>query len=491
MRSVLPVAVILAVATSSEIEINPCCPLGQIYTLVGENQTEAGCKLYEGEFPPFIAEWSSGQERAVEFKAGTGEKFRCKGSLLPVSIRNVYGPVEVRINESTGGLQLADNGTDIEVYSNEDFCGFYTDLFSEDGHLDYTYTVCYDQETTGEKEQKKFTGIFYPSAILVSAFFTLLTLVFYLTVGTIRKTLFSKITIGFLLNVFLCYLMLGISYYFELSSDYNNTFLGSLACKIIGYFVHHTFIAFFFWMTAMAFNIAKSLSAMKVVRNKNSSLKSFLVYFLYAQGIPTLFSIFIALMDTFRPIIFIENINVPLPNMGEYSCFVGSEYDTAKSFFETSVFLYFYLIVIVLITFNLICFLVTAFNLNRHWHQMQRVQTSCADGLTEHFSIIIKLSVIMGVPWILDVLSAGLSYQFGAKTFTLRVVLDILNLMTGILIFLSLICKPSVWKQIKESYCGKLEKTSLQVTKSNSSTTTNTSYKTASTTRQASPVRSV
>ena len=107
----------------------------------------------------------------------------------------------------------------------------------------------------------------------------------------------------------------------------------------------------------------------KISRNKNSSLKSFLVYFLYAQGIPTLFSIFIALMDTFRP------PNVLLPNMGEYSCFVGSEYDTAKSFFETSVFLYFYLIVIVLITFNLICFLVTAFNLNRHWHQMQRVQT--------------------------------------------------------------------------------------------------------------------
>ena len=40
MRSVLPVAVILAVAGGSEIEINPCCPLGQIYTLVGDNQTE-------------------------------------------------------------------------------------------------------------------------------------------------------------------------------------------------------------------------------------------------------------------------------------------------------------------------------------------------------------------------------------------------------------------------------------------------------------------
>ena len=56
---------------------------------------------------------------------------------------------------------------------------------------------------------------------------------------------------------------------------------------------------------------------------------------------------------------------------------------------------------------------------------------SCSDGLLEHFTIIIKLSVIMGVPWILDVISAGLHYSsVGSQTFSVRVALDILNLLT-------------------------------------------------------------
>jgi hypothetical protein len=72
---------------------------------------------------------------------------------------------------------------------------------------------------------------------------------------------------------------------------------------------------------------------MKIVRNSKSSFKSFSLYFLFAQGIPLLFTIFIVLMDIFKP-------DVPLPNVGEYSCFIGSEYVEGKSFFTTSVFFY-------------------------------------------------------------------------------------------------------------------------------------------------------
>merc|ERR1712048_488376 len=113
---------------------------------------------------------------------------------------------------------------------------------------------------------------------------------------------------------------------------------------------------------------------------------------------------------------------------------------------------------------------------SRHWQAMKDIQTtSSSDGLVEHFTIIIKLSVIMGVPWILDVISAGLQYSLGSQIFSVRVALDILNLLTGILIFLSLICKPSVWSQIKASYSGsEEERRNLQL--SNGSTTT-TSFK--------------
>merc|ERR1711953_1396743 len=225
------------------------------------------------------------------------------------------------------------------------------------------------------------------------------------------------ITLGFLINVFICYLLLAITYNFLLS-DNSQDFLGSNACKALGYIIHHTFIAFFFWMSAMAFNIAKSLSTMKIVRNNKSSLKTFLMYFLFAQGIPTCFTIFAVVMGSIKP------DDAPLPNVGEFSCFI-----------------------------------VTAFNLSRHWQAMKDIQTtSCSDGLLEHFTIIIKLSVIMGVPWILDVISAALQYSLGSQIFSVRVALDILNLLTGILIFLSLICKPSVWSQIKASYSGSEER---------------------------------
>ena len=114
-------------------------------------------------------------------------------------------------------------------------------------------------------DQIYLTGILYPSALLISAIFTFITIIFYLTVGSLRKTLYAKITLGFLLNVFICYLLLAIVHIF-LTSDTYTDFLGSDTCKVLGYINHHTFIAFFFWMSAMAFNIAKSLSTMKVVR---------------------------------------------------------------------------------------------------------------------------------------------------------------------------------------------------------------------------------
>ena len=94
------------------------------------------------------------------------------------------------------------------------------------------------------------------------------------------------------------------------------------------------------------------------------------MYFLFAQGIPILFTVFTVLMDTIKP------IDDPLPNVGEFSCFIGSEYVEGKSFFKSSEFLYYYLIVLVIITFNIVCFSETARYLSRHWQTMKDIQTT-------------------------------------------------------------------------------------------------------------------
>jgi len=457
----------LALATDG-ITIDLCCPSGEVLS-------EVGCTKYSENqeyfpFPPFVAQLTSGEEHEVDLKSGP--KFQCnKKTEQAVIVDLLFGPIDVRINETTGALQVGNETEDIVLYSTGEYCALYSmyivqnkpELFTAKVYT--TYMVCYQEDTPIETDQRKLTGILYPTTILISAVFTLVTIIFYLTVGSLRKTLFAKITLGFLINVFICYLLLAIVYNFLFSESYRD-FLGSNACKILGYIIHHTFIAFFFWMSAMAFNIAKSLSAMKIVRNSKSSFKSFLMYFLFAQGIPILFTVFIVLMDIFKP------KDALLPNVGEFSCFIGSEYMPGSSFFQSPEFVYYYLIVLVIITFNIVCFSVTAFNLSRHWQAMKDIQTtSCSDGLVEHFTIILKLSVIMGVPWVLDVISAGLQYSLGSQIFSVRVALDILNLLTGILIFLSLICKPSVWSQIKASYSGSEERRNLQLSNGSTSST--------------------
>merc|ERR1712214_7392 len=349
MRSVVPLlSLLLALYGVGSIKIEPCCPSGQIHTQLDASGTKEDCKLYDGEIPPFIAQWTEGEDREVDLFSGKDDRFYCEEGFGRVSKDLLYGDVLTKINSTTGSLQVTElNGTELESYSNTNFCGYYTDLYSSDGALEPKYTVCYNF-TDGQMEtEKKFTEIFYPTALLVSAVFILVTIILYCTVGSLRKTLFAKITLGFLVNAFICYLFLSITRYHDTSSDNDESILETMKCKIFGYIAHHTFLAFFFWMTAMAFNITKSLSTMQVVRNQKSSLRSFLVYFLYAQGIPVLISITVLLLDTLQP-------NIPLPNMGVVSCFVGEEYNAKKSFFANSTFLYYYLIMIVLISFNII-----------------------------------------------------------------------------------------------------------------------------------------
>merc|ERR1712183_1155722 len=72
------------------------------------------------------------------------------------------------------------------------------------------------------------------------------------------------------------------------------------------------------------------------------------------------------------------------------------------------------------------------------------------DGFKTQFGIVFKLFIIMGIPWTCDIVSAAIGHTYGnGKSFEIRLLLDILNLLTGVLIFLALVCKLQVMKGIK------------------------------------------
>eukprot|EP00092_Neocalanus_flemingeri_P027236 GFUD01029537.1.p1 GENE.GFUD01029537.1~~GFUD01029537.1.p1 ORF type:complete len:523 (+),score=137.88 GFUD01029537.1:393-1961(+) len=445
-----------------------CCPPDQAFTKTGlaqgqrceaEPREERSCQPHQ-ELPAWSAEWSSGGSGQLGLVGSEGGRFVCQEGSTLVPAEVVYGPQDFRLS-SAGEMNFQvqnyeTNLTEIVTYKSSEFCLVFTDIpdyydYAEEGSENVTeegdsiraiYSVCYKQEEEEEKG-RVFTGIFYPAAIFISDFFIFITICVYLYVKDMRKNMFGKITIGFLLNVFTCYTFLGIHYSLDLFS--HKEILGTFFCKVLGYIIQHFFIGFFFWMSAMAFNITYTFSNTFAMKKSNNQFKRLLLNICYAQGCPLIITIVTAVMDFYGPC---DSI---LPNMGKFTCFLGSEYNPETPFVKTPEFLYFYLVISIIMVSNIICFIITGASLISHWWQMKDLDRHLHnDGLKTQFGIVFKLFIIMGIPWTCDIVSAAVDHAYGAgKSFEIRLLLDILNLLTGVVIFLALVCKLKVVEGIK------------------------------------------
>ena len=128
----------------------------------------------------------------------------------------------------------------------------------------------------------KFTFIFYPTAMLISSLFLLLTLIAYLVDPDLHRPLFGKITIGFVFNNLVSYICLSGNY---LSRSVTGLLPnGSFGCIAVGYLTLYTFTSFMFWINAMAANIFFKFTSMMSSSTDNDKVK-YVLYTLYAQVI--------------------------------------------------------------------------------------------------------------------------------------------------------------------------------------------------------------
>ena len=125
--------------------------------------------------------------------------------------------------------------------------------------------------------------MFYPTALLISSVFLLLTLIVYLLDPDLHRPLFGKITIGFVFNNLIAYLCLSVNY-LNMFVKVKLFPIGSFGCDIIGYITFYTFTSFMFWINAMAANIFFKFSSIMSSGSEhhNDRTKLFL-YLLYSQ----------------------------------------------------------------------------------------------------------------------------------------------------------------------------------------------------------------
>ena len=176
----------------------------------------------------------------------------------------------------------------------------------------------------------------------------------------------------------------------------------------LGYLIHHTLIAVFFWMSAMSIHVTRTmLNSFNENKSKNLN-RMILLNMVYAQGFPFLITIVTIIMDTtVKKRIFADQYfsfffqgnpkTNTLPQIGKYSCWLDSEYHPGVSFQNTPEFLYFYLLVIFLLLVNIICFMLTGFSLFSHWWQMRGLaQGSINELFKTQLLTVTKLFFIMG-----------------------------------------------------------------------------------------------
>jgi len=322
---------------------------------------------------------------------------------------------------------------------------------SEDTSDKMKLTFMHCHKPDEESWEETFSRRFHPTALSISIVFLFLTLIVYAFEEKLRQTLVGKITIGFLMNLACCFIIITDTIIKE--GDKSNDRRETFSCIISGYLIMYFFHAFFFWLNAMAFHIWLPFAPCRLPFANISDKNRFLFCLCYAQGLPLIICGITAAVDaagrgkTYSELQF-------YPEMGVYSCFLGSQKTSAsRSYFTSPVFIYYQSVLILVQISNLVFLTMT-------WIQMckagdgQNQDGNIKDGKRQNFSLFMKLFFILGFHWTADLLSTALAVEHGwQETFYFQLFLDLVNLFSGVLIFLVLICNKPVLSRIQKRLC--------------------------------------
>ncbi|XP_001606811.2 probable G-protein coupled receptor Mth-like 1 isoform X2 [Nasonia vitripennis] len=202
-------------------------------------------------------------------------------------------------------------------------------------------------------------------------------------------------------------------------------------CPFLAIMAHFCFLATFFWLNTMCFNIWWTFRDLRPASlEKGQELLRLRFYGAYAWGGPLIVA---------GLAIFLDNLpETPgetflRPHFGQKMCWFADDMEILA---------YFYGPIGVLLAINLIFFAATARELTCGLWKGEFVKST-----TERAAlgkVCLKLVVVMGVPWIFEVIS----WMAGGPAF-LWYVTDLCNAAQGVLIFIVVGCQPQVRAALK------------------------------------------
>ncbi|XP_066952255.1 probable G-protein coupled receptor Mth-like 1 [Macrobrachium rosenbergii] len=194
--------------------------------------------------------------------------------------------------------------------------------------------VCMQQDPCYELQRS-----LYPFLVIISSGFLGITLFVYVCIPDMHAKVHGKCVSSHVSALLIAFITLFIVHQF---SQKVNTF----GCKFMASVMQLSFLAAFFWLNVMCFDIWWTLRSMRLgPEPSEQSRLRFRLYSLYSWGCPFVIAVISVIIDSLP-----EDIEVIRPRFGETTCwFDGNEG-------SKSIWVYFYGIILVIIVVNILFF---------------------------------------------------------------------------------------------------------------------------------------
>ncbi|XP_052741331.1 G-protein coupled receptor Mth2 [Bicyclus anynana] len=294
---------------------------------------------------------------------------------------------------------------------------------------------------------------YYYYYFIISCVFLALVLLVYLILPELRN-LGGMILMAYTSSLFMGFLLLAMI-------QSNTVF----KCVELTASIYFFLLATFCWMNVMSVDIWWTFRGYAKARpiHRRGELFKFFMYCFYGWGVPGVMTILLVVMNGLELEPWI--IKPLIPRAG---CFLQ----------EGQKMVYLYVPILILILSNWLFFLMTAYNIRRLMRGTAVLNSAAAGNPAAHqqqrnrLMLYLKLSVIMGINWLLEVIS------FFTPQLRMWEISDTYNLLIGFAIFLIFVCKKKIFKklvarfyQLRSTYFGGKRPTRT-LTKSSTSSST-------------------
>ncbi|CAH4028294.1 unnamed protein product [Pieris brassicae] len=284
--------------------------------------------------------------------------------------------------------------------------------------------VCFDPQPD---EENYIPGII---CMLISCVFIIVTVAVYYCLPELCN-LHGKVLIAYLLSLFVGFIFLSTM---QILLSIDN--ISREYCMTFTFIIYYFILAAFFWLNVMSFDIWWTFSGNRGISIERMSVKSrFRAYTIYAFGVPAMFTGLVAGLEfSHLP------LNWYLPLLRQQGCFISGK----------SKLIYLYGPMVILCVANLVFFILTALKIREIKEQTAVLKSRESATHDKHnkdkqrLLLYVKLFIVMGINWVLEVISALYPKANSIWKFT-----DAYNVLVGLIIFILFVCKKKIFRLLK------------------------------------------